>query len=108
MSVAALSSCIVLLKRLDLPVKWLGPQQRGQGRVNIKKRLLVATLQHPLSFVTAKHKNGHSRVNRCGLIGLASRDTSQINSKRQQLVFLAASMAIVAVLFVEMHEKNTS
>lgn len=45
---AALSSCIVPLKRLDLPVKWLGPQQRGQGRVNIKKELLVATLQHPL------------------------------------------------------------
>ncbi len=50
----ALSSSIVLLKHLDLPVKWLGPQQRGQGRVNIKKGLLVATLQHPLSFVTTQ------------------------------------------------------
>lgn len=69
----------MLLKRLDLPVKWLGPQQRGQGRVNIKKGLLVAGLQHPLSFVTAKHKSGQSRVNRCGLMGSVSHDTSQMN-----------------------------
>lgn len=85
-SVAALSSCIVLSERLDLPVKWLGPQQKGQGRVNIKKGLLGATLQHPLSFVTAQHKSGHWRVNRCGLMGLGSHDTTN-EFKKESILY---------------------
>ena len=47
----------------------------------------MATLQHPLSFVAAKHKSGHSRVNRCGLMGLASRDFPNEFKKSAACVF---------------------
>lgn len=72
----------MLLKRLDLPAKWLGPQQRGQDRVNIKKGAFRGYFTAPSLFVAAKHKSGHSRVNRCGLMGLASHDASQTNFKK--------------------------
>lgn len=63
----------------------------------------MATLQHPLSIVAAKHKSGHSRVNRCGLLGLASRDFPNEFKKSAACIFFyffAASL-VKAVLFVE-------
>lgn len=47
----------------------------------------MATLQHPLSIVAAKHKSGHSRVNRCGLMGLASRDFPNEFKKSAACIF---------------------
>lgn len=63
----------------------------------------MATLQHPLSIVAAKHKSGHSRVNRCGLMGLASRDFPNEFKKSAACIFhfFVASL-VKAVLFVEM------
>lgn len=64
----------------------------------------MATLQHPLSIVAAKHKSGHSRVNRCGLMGLASRDFPNEFKKSAACIFFFfffAASSVKAVLFVE-------
>lgn len=55
----------------------------------------MATLQHPRSFVAAQHKSGHSRVNRCGLVGLASHDTFQMNFLKKAATCILAVCCVI-------------
>lgn len=91
-SAAAPSSCIVLSKRRDLPVKWRGPRQRGQAGVSGRKGLLVSTLQRPGSFV----RSGHPRVSRCGLLGSPSLNRAALGIF-EELVTCVLASAIAAV-----------